>query len=100
MQKKTKDQESCTNAKSDQRQVHLAQGPIPGMGIDRVQTDFKKNRNTYESAYKISIRNHKEEDIVVSVVEMVPGDWKILETTHEFTKEAAHRIRFDRIKRA
>ena len=75
--------------------IRLKVGDAFDVVAERIQTDFKKLRSTYESAYKISIRNHKEEDIVVSVIEMVPGDWKILETTHEFIKEASHRIRFD-----
>jgi len=40
-----------------------------------------------EAAYEISLRNHKKEGITVRVVEPIPGDWKILETTHPYEKE-------------
>jgi hypothetical protein len=62
---------------------------------ERVQTDYKQYRNTFESAYKITVRNHKEESVVVSVVEQLAGDWKILENTLPYVKESAFKIRFD-----
>ncbi|MBI4721352.1 MAG: DUF4139 domain-containing protein [Chitinivibrionia bacterium] len=62
---------------------------------ERVQTDFKQYRNTFESAYKITVRNHKDERVVVSVVEHLAGDWKIMENTHEYVKESAFKVRFD-----
>ena len=64
---------------------------------DRVQTYFKiiKSGRLYESAFQISIRNHKQEDIVVSVIERLQGDWKIIHKSHEYEKESSHRVRFD-----
>jgi len=43
--------------------------------------------NTYDATYEISLRNHKKEGVTVRVVEPIPGDWKILETTHVYEKE-------------
>jgi hypothetical protein len=64
---------------------------------ERVQTDYSvlSSGELYESSYKITLRNHKEEDVTIQVVETVPGDWKVTESSHEFEKEAANRIRFD-----
>jgi hypothetical protein len=61
----------------------------------RKQTDWKKIAyDTYEAAFEISLRNHKKEDIVVKVVEPVPGDWKMLASSQEFTKTEAFTAEF------
>ena len=62
---------------------------------NRKQTDWKKiNRDTYEAAYEISLRNHKKEDVVVKVVEPIPGDWTMLSSSHEHTKTEAFTAEF------
>jgi hypothetical protein len=61
----------------------------------RKQIDWKKIAyDTYEAAFEISLRNHKKEDVVVKVVEPIPGDWKMLSTSHEFTKSEAFTAEF------
>ena len=61
----------------------------------RKQIDWKKIAyDTYEAAFEISLRNHKNEDVVVKVVEPIPGDWKMLSATHEFTKSEAFTAEF------
>ena len=64
---------------------------------ERVQTNYSviSSGEVYESSYKITLRNHKEEAVVVQVVEVIPGDWEITSSSHDFEKEAANRIRFD-----
>jgi hypothetical protein len=61
----------------------------------RKQTDWKKvASDTYEAAFEISLRNHKKEDVVVKVVEPVPGDWKMLSSSHEYRKSEAFTAEF------
>lgn len=61
----------------------------------RKQTDWKKIAyDTYEAAYEISIRNHKKEDVVVRVVEPIPGDWTILSSSHAYNKTEAFTAEF------
>jgi len=61
----------------------------------RKQTDWKKIAyDTYEAAFEISLRNHKKEDVVVKVVEPIPGDWKMLSSSQEFTKSEAFTAEF------
>lgn len=75
--------------------IRIKMGNAFDIVAERVQTDFKQYRNTYESAYKITVRNHKEEDVVVTVVERITGDWNIQEHSHPFTRESATRVTFD-----
>ena len=52
-------------------------------------------KNVTEVAFEISLRNHKKEDIGVKVVERLSGDWKILESSHDFKKIDASSFSFD-----
>jgi len=61
----------------------------------RKQTDWKKIAwDTYEAAFEISLRNHKKEDVIVKVVEPIPGDWKMLSSSHEHVKTEAFTAEF------
>ena len=62
---------------------------------ERVQRDWKKiGWNLYEVEWEISLRNHKKEDVTVTVIEPMPGDWEVLRSTHPHEKVEAHTLRF------
>ncbi len=62
----------------------------------RKQTDWKKAASdTYEAAFEITIRNHKTEDVVVRVIEPIPGDWQMLSSSHDYKKGDAHSAEFN-----
>jgi hypothetical protein len=61
----------------------------------RKQTDWKKiASDTYEAAFEVSLRNHKKKDVVVKVVEPIPGDWTMLVSSQEFRKTDAFNAEF------
>lgn len=61
----------------------------------RKQTDWKKiASDTYEAAFEISIRNHKKEDVVIRVVEPIPGDWTMLSSSQKYEKTEAFTAEF------
>jgi hypothetical protein len=61
----------------------------------RKQTDWKKiASDTYEAAFEISLRNHKKEDVVVKVVEPIPGDWTMLSSSQKYEKTEAFTAEF------
>jgi hypothetical protein len=61
----------------------------------RKQMDWKKiERNIYEASFEISLRNHKKEDVTVKVIEPIPGDWAILNSSHEYKKTEAFLAEF------
>lgn len=63
---------------------------------ERIQTDYKRlGDNLFEVAFEVSLRNHKKEDIKVSVEESIPGDWEMLSNTHPYEKLSARLIRFE-----
>ena len=77
-------------------EVKLKVGEAFDVVAERVQTDFKQITNRmFESAWEITLRNHKEEDITVSLIEPVYGHWELLEQSHPSTKVDAFTLRFD-----
>ena len=62
----------------------------------RKQTDWRKlAENLYEAAFEISVRNHKEEAVTVSVIEPMLADWEISSSSHAHKKTDAHTAQFD-----
>lgn len=61
----------------------------------RKQMDWKKIAyDTYEASFEISLRNHKKEDVIVTVIEPIPGDWTMLSTSHRHKKTDAFTAEF------
>ena len=57
---------------------------------EKIQTDYDKiGWRTVEYSYEVSLRNHKDEDVTITVIQRVWGDWRIMETSHEWEKEDA-----------
>jgi hypothetical protein len=54
---------------------------------DRRQMDYTVVSSCVsESTWRVDLRNHKDEDVEVTLVEPVGGDWEILSSTHRFEK--------------
>ncbi len=70
--------------------VRLRLGEAFDVTADKKQTDFRRIASTvYESAYRIELKNAKREAVTVTVREPVPGEWRILEESHQHAKVAA-----------
>jgi hypothetical protein len=62
----------------------------------RKQTDFKRiSRTVTEVSWEISLRNHKQEPVVIRVNEPLTGDWEVLSSSQKYEKADAHTLRFD-----
>jgi hypothetical protein len=62
---------------------------------ERNQTDWEKiAASTYEVEYEITLRNHKATPVVVEVNEPIGGTWRMLQSSHEWTKTAAWAAQF------
>ncbi len=59
---------------------------------ERKQMDFNKLAGWYEYLWEVNLRNHKDEDIVVTVVERTGGDWQIIDENYDHTKESNNQI--------
>jgi hypothetical protein len=76
--------------------VRLKLGEAFDVTADKKQTDFKKLPNpgkgnsAFESAYEITLKNAKKERVTVIVQEPIPGDWKVINSSHPSTKAASN----------
>jgi hypothetical protein len=62
---------------------------------ERNQTDFEKIAgSTYEVEFEITLRNHKAAPISVEVNEPFGGTWRMLRSSHDWTKTAAWASQF------
>jgi hypothetical protein len=60
-----------------------------------VQKDWRAiSPGLSEVEWEISFRNQRDEDVTVTVMEPVPGDWEVLRATHPHDKADAHTLRF------
>jgi hypothetical protein len=62
---------------------------------ERKQTDFQRiASNVYEVEYEVTLRNHKTSAVTVEVNEPVGGTWRMLQSSHEWTKTDAWAAQF------
>jgi hypothetical protein len=72
--------------------VRLMLGYAFDITADRKQTDFKKLAGfgeynyVFESSYRLELKNGKDEETLVRVVEPMPGDWQIISENHTHKK--------------
>ncbi len=75
--------------------IRLKLGDAFDVTANKKQTDFKKLAGSgrynyiFESAYSIELKNAKQEEVMVKVVEPMPGDWEILKENHDHQKNTA-----------
>jgi len=63
---------------------------------ERKQTDFEKiASNVYEVEHEVVLRNHKTTPVTVEVNEPIGGTWRIIRSTHEYTKTDAWAAQFN-----
>jgi len=75
--------------------IRLKVGDAFDVVADRTQTDYRVlSPHEIESAYEVSLRNRKEEDVTVTVREPVGGDWKLLSSSIPGTKKDAGTLEF------
>jgi hypothetical protein len=63
---------------------------------ERTRTDYKKEYRTIRETYEISLRNHKEEGVLINVVEKMwrYSNWKIVNASDKWEKKDASTIEF------
>lgn len=76
-------------------QVKIKMGEAFDVVGERIQKDYKSLAwNLYEVEWEIKLRNHKKEDVQVSIIEPIPGDWEIMRSSHPYEKVEAHTLEY------
>lgn len=82
----------------ENEEIEIKMGDAFDVTADRKQTQFSfvaspdKNRRIYENEFEIKLKNAKDKDIIVKIMEHIPGEWKILRESHPHEKEDASTI--------
>jgi hypothetical protein len=77
-------------------EVKLKIGEAFDVVAERIQTDYRQlTSRLHESEWEITLRNHKETDVKVGIVEPLFGNWEIVSNTHSYKKVDAFTVRFD-----
>ena len=76
--------------------VRVKMGEAFDVVADRTQMDYTVvSRCVSESTWRIDVRNHKDEDVTVELVEPVGGDWDIVSASHPSTLVDASTFTFE-----
>jgi hypothetical protein len=76
--------------------LNLKIGNAFDLVAERKQVDFEKiASNVYEVEYEVVVRNHKATPVTVEVNEPIGGTWRIIRTSHEYTKTDAWAAQFN-----
>ncbi len=63
---------------------------------ERWQTNYRKlGDRASEASYRVSLRNHKDVPVTVTVVEKLGGDWEITSKSLDYTKTDASTLEFN-----
>jgi hypothetical protein len=63
--------------------------------VERQQTVFQRiGQDVYESEYELLVRNRKDEDVTLTVIEPVRGNWEVIRSTFPWERAGAFAIRF------
>jgi len=78
-------------------EVRLVMGDAFDLVGERVQTSFRlPTKNSAEESFRITLRNHKDHEVVTRVVEHLYRwiEWSILKSSHEYEKKDKSTIEF------
>jgi hypothetical protein len=77
-------------------EIELQVGAAFDITAERKRMDYRRvSDRVHESEFQITLRNHKDEDVLVEVTETVGGDWRVIQESHPHEKLSATEIRFD-----
>jgi len=77
-------------------EIKLKIGKAFDVICERVQTDYKQlTTQLHETEWEVTLRNHKEEDVTVGLIEPLYGNWKVVSNSHPYEKIDAFTIRFN-----
>jgi hypothetical protein len=76
------------------QEVEVSPGRAFDVTVKREQTDYSQigaARDVFESAHRLTVANAKDAAVTVRLIEVIAGDWEILEASAPHEKESADR---------
>ena len=90
--------EDAVSYTAPEEKLSVTVGEAVDIISERRQTDFRRDglpRGASETAHAITLRNAKDTDVTVSVIERIPGDWTMLSESQPHRKESAGEVSWD-----
>jgi len=76
--------------------INLKIGNAFDVVAERKQTSFERiASNVYEMEYEVTVRNHKAVGVSIEVNEPIGGTWRMLNSSHQWTKSDAWAAQFN-----
>ena len=80
---------------SRDERVRIKMGEAFDVVGDRRQMEYKVISGCVsESAWEITLRNHKNDDAEVEIIEPIGGDWAMITSSHQYEKLDAHTFKY------
>jgi len=77
-------------------EIDLTVGKAFDIVAERVRTDARRVAdNVHRSTFEITLRNHRDEDVVVEVLEQVGGYWEVVQSSQDYRKVSASELAYD-----
>jgi len=77
-------------------EVRLTVGRSFDVEMERIQMEFERlSPQVFQQSWEIQVKNYKDRDVEVKVIEPLSGDWKIAKSTLEWKKVSANAIEFN-----
>lgn len=76
------------------QQVEISPGPAFDVTVKREQTDYSQigtTRDVFETAHRLTVANAKDDAVAVKLIEIIAGDWEIVQASAPHQKESADR---------
>ncbi len=76
------------------QEVEVSPGRAFDVTVRREQTDYSQigaTRDIFESAHRLTVANAKNDAVTVKLIEIIAGDWEIVEASAPHEKESADR---------
>lgn len=79
----------------DGEPIRVRVGTAFDIVAERKQTEYQKMADRlFESAFELTIRNRKQQDVTVLVNEPISGDWEIISANYPYEKTTAGSVQF------
>ncbi len=76
----------------EDEEIELSVGDSFDLVGEKKRLNYRKETDFIEETYEVKLRNHKKSAVTIQVTDHLFGDWRVVSSNVEYTKEDAHTI--------
>lgn len=78
-----------------EEEIRLYLGNAFDLVAEKKQTKYNRiSDRVVETSYEVNLRNHKDEDVFINVLEHPYGDWEVTQTSDDYEKKSSTEIQW------